>query len=103
MTKGKLTKSLWSVYIIETERNTLYTGITNNVEKRWLTHKQGRGAKYLKANKPRCLVYVESLENRSLASKREAEIKKLERSKKLVLIDSHRKQLLKFLDIYNVV
>jgi putative endonuclease len=79
-------KKPWQLYIIETEANTLYTGITNDLENRWLAHQQGRGAKYLRSHKPRKIVYIEAQENRSVASQREAEIKNLSREQKLQLI-----------------
>ncbi len=65
----------WFVYIIRCYDNSLYTGSTNNVIRRWGQHKRGEGAKYLKANTPKEVVYVENCDNRSQACKREYEIK----------------------------
>lgn len=79
------------VYILETERGTLYTGIAKDVERRFEEHLAGigsRGAKYTNANKPKRIVYKKEFENRSLASKEEARIKKLSRDEKLKLIQS---------------
>lgn len=76
----------WQVYIIETENNTLYTGITNNLENRWNMHLQGKGAKYLRAHKPKAIVFTESKKDRGEASSRESEIKKLSRAQKIKLI-----------------
>ena len=84
-------KKFWQLYIIETEANTLYTGITNHLEQRWLRHQQGKGAKYLRSHKPKQIVYTETLANRSLASQREAEIKNLTRAQKLLLIQGKKK------------
>ncbi len=84
---GKVNK-IWQVYIIETENNTLYTGITNDLESRWIAHQQGKGAKYLRVHKPKKIVYVETRESRSVASQREAEIKNLTREQKLLLISA---------------
>ncbi len=81
-------KSIWQVYIIETQDKTLYTGITNDLANRWLAHQQGKGAKYFRLHKPEKIVYVEACANRSEASKREAEIKKLTRLEKELLIQS---------------
>lgn len=76
----------WLVYIIKTERDTFYTGITNDLDNRWQAHLQGKGAKYLRSNKPKAIVFTEQQSNRSEATKREAEIKKLKRKDKLMLI-----------------
>lgn len=74
------------VYILKCSDGSLYTGWTNNLEKRLRTHQQGKGAKYTRARLPVELVYFESYEDASQARKREAEIKKLSREKKLELI-----------------
>lgn len=64
---------------------TVYCGITNNLEKRIETHNKGKGAKYTKSRLPVSIYYYEVVNNRSQASVREAEIKKLTRSQKLNL------------------
>ena len=75
------------VYILECNDGSLYTGITTNLRKRLDEHNtKDTGAKYTKARRPVKLIYKESSENRSTASKREYEIKKLTRIKKLHLI-----------------
>lgn len=79
--------SNWKVYIIQCADNTLYTGISNNVEKRMEAHNAGKGAKYTRVRLPVKLVYQEDAEDRSAASKREAKIKKLSRAQKLKLIE----------------
>ncbi len=77
------------VYILRCSDTTLYTGITTDVTRRLSEHNNSeKGAKYTKLRRPVVLVYSEELENRSLASKREYEIKKLSREKKLGLIDA---------------
>lgn len=76
----------WSVYIIECGDGSLYTGITNDVQARFLAHKQGRGAKYTKGRGPLTLKYQEECGDRSTATKREMAIKKLSREEKLALI-----------------
>ncbi len=75
------------VYILKCSDNTLYTGWTNNLEKRIKTHNLGKGAKYTKSRLPVELVYFEVYESKSEALKREAEIKKMNRAKKLELIE----------------
>ena len=79
---------LWFVYIIEGSDDKLYTGITTDLLRRWRQHSGEirNGAKYFRGRKPRELVYWEIWETRSEASKREAQIKKFDRAKKLELI-----------------
>ncbi len=75
------------VYILECCDGSLYTGITKDIQKRIDEHNSSdKGAKYTKARRPVKLVYEESSDDRSSASKREYEIKKFSRSKKLQLI-----------------
>ncbi len=75
------------VYILECSDGSLYTGITKDVAKRLDEHNSShKGAKYTKARRPVKLLYQESSLDRSTASKREYEIKKLTRLKKLQLI-----------------
>ena len=78
----------WQVYIILCTDNSLYTGITNDVERRMLQHAACRGAKYFRGRKPQRLVYLENNHTRSSASKREAAIKQLKRPEKEALIAS---------------
>lgn len=72
-------------YIILTENNTLYCGYTDNVEKRFQAHIDGRGAKYTRINKPQKLVYQKEFSTKSEAMKEEYRIKKLSRKEKLKL------------------
>ncbi len=78
----------WIVYILECADRSLYTGITNNLEKRIAAHQVGEGAKYTRARRPLKLVYQEPHKNRSTATKRELEIKSLNRAAKINLIQS---------------
>ena len=78
---------MWSVYIIKCSDQTLYTGITNNLPKRLELHESGQAAKYTRGRGPFKLVYQEFLENRSLSTKRESEIKKLSKEDKNSLIE----------------
>jgi len=76
------------VYILECSDGSLYTGITKDIAKRLDEHNsKDTGAKYTKARRPVKLVYQESSKDRSSASKREYEIKKFTRLKKLALIE----------------
>ena len=77
------------VYILECSDSTLYTGIATDLKRRVDEHNNSdKGAKYTKIRRPLKLVYSEESENRSSASKREYEIKKLSREKKLELINA---------------
>jgi|TARA_B110000093_G_scaffold93593_1_gene101128 putative endonuclease len=77
----------WLVYMLECSDNSIYTGITNNLEERLKTHQSGNGAKYLRGRLPIKLVYKENLINRSEATKREIYIKKMSKKEKKKLID----------------
>lgn len=74
------------VYILRCKDNSLYTGITNDLEKRLEVHNSGKGAKYTRSHRPVTLAYSEKLPDRSSALRREAEIKKLTRQQKEELI-----------------
>ena len=78
---------MWFVYILECEDGSLYTGISNNVEKRFLQHQNGKGGNYTRSHKVQRLIYQEKLNSKSEALKREYEIKKLKRSEKRSLRD----------------
>ncbi|MBP1743156.1 MAG: hypothetical protein H6Q58_134 [Firmicutes bacterium] len=74
------------VYILECFDKSLYTGYTNNLEKRIMTHNSGKGAKYTRCRLPVKLVYYEEFETKSEAMKREYTIKQLTRDEKTDLI-----------------
>lgn len=77
----------YSVYIVQCSDSTLYTGIAVDVEKRIHEHNHSaKGAKYTKVRRPVKLLYTESHNDRSSASKREYAIKKMSREDKLKLI-----------------
>ena len=80
----------WQVYIILCTDDSLYTGITVDVDRRMAEHGGARGAKYFRGKRPLDVVYLEAGHSRSTASKREAAIKKLSRAEKLQLIESAR-------------
>ena len=83
----------WQVYIILCTDNSLYTGITLDIERRLSEHGGALGAKYFRGRKPQQVVYLESGHTRSSASKREAAIKKLKRAEKVILIESGRNEV----------
>lgn len=79
--------SNWYVYIIQASDESLYTGITTDVQRRFAEHcGQTKGAKFFRGRKPRKVVYTQVHADRSSALKREAEIKKLSRLEKLGII-----------------
>jgi putative endonuclease len=85
-------KDIWYLYMLECGDTSLYTGISNNVEKRFKTHLAGKGARYTRMHLPVTLVYIEVCGERRLAMQRELAVKSLPRLKKLALIQSHEKK-----------
>lgn len=75
---------MWYIYIILCEGNSLYTGATNNIEKRFLLHQSGKGAKYTRSHKPLRILHTEEFATKSEAMKRECEIKSWSREKKIL-------------------
>lgn len=73
--------------------NSLYTGITTDIERRLSQHQSGRGAKYFRGRKPVQIIYLESGHNRSTATLTEASIKRMERSEKYLLISSDTNEI----------
>ncbi len=82
------------VYILRCSDGTLYTGWTNNLERRLEAHNSGEGAKYTRSRRPVELVYSEAYVTKSEAMSREAEIKKMRRAEKLMLIEGKDQRLL---------
>jgi putative endonuclease len=74
------------VYLLECNDGSLYTGITTDVTRRFSEHKSGIGSHFTRAKKAKRIVYSEEQASRSLAQKREAEIKKWPRKRKLALL-----------------
>jgi len=81
------------IYIIKCGDNSLYTGWTNNLEKRFQEHCKGQGAKYTKGRGPLEIVYHEVFDNKVDAMKREYSIKKLSRKEKDILVESFKGRL----------
>ena len=81
----------WYVYMVECNDSSksLYTGITNNLEKRIDTHNKKKGAKYTKTRTPVKLMYQCEFETKSLAAKEEWRIKQLTRNQKISLINQN--------------
>lgn len=73
-------------YVLLTETNTLYCGYTDDVEKRFIKHQSGKGAKYTRANKPIKILYTACFDTKSEAMKEERRIKNLSKEEKLEFI-----------------
>lgn len=76
----------WYVYMLRCGDGTLYTGVTDNVERRLAAHRTGKGAKYTRGRGPLELVYQEQVPDKSAALRREYEIKQLPKQEKEGLI-----------------
>lgn len=76
----------WWVYLLECGDSTLYTGITNDVQRRLAMHQAGRGARYTRGRGPIRLLWQEPWPDRASASRRELEVKRLSRAAKLTLV-----------------
>ena len=74
------------VYMLRCRDGSLYTGWTNNLEKRIKSHQNGKGAKYTKARRPVCLVYSESFATKEEAMRREWELKHMTKAAKEALV-----------------
>lgn len=77
---------MWYVYILICSDNTLYTGITTNINRRLSEHNTGKAAKYTQGRRPVKLVALFEAKTRSLAAKEEFRIKQLTREEKLKLL-----------------
>ena len=77
---------MYLVYILECQDGSLYTGITNDLARRLRQHQQGEGGHYTRAKQARKIVYTEEHPDRSSALRREAQIKRWPRKKKLSLV-----------------
>jgi len=77
---------MYFVYLLECKDGSIYTGITNDLKKRLDRHKNGLGGNYTRAKGAKKILYTEEQADRGSALKREAEIKKWPRLKKLNLI-----------------
>lgn len=78
------------IYMLECADGTLYTGWTNDLERRIASHNSGVASKYTRARTPVRMVYSESFETREEAMSREMRIKRLTRAQKLVLINGEK-------------
>lgn len=84
------TNNEWAIYVLRCRGDTLYTGITTNIDRRVNEHNMSSlGSKYTRSRRPVVLVYLESAQDRSSASKREYQIKQMTKKQKERMIESH--------------
>jgi putative endonuclease len=79
----------WFLYLLECSDGSIYTGITNDVVKRYAAHESGKGARYMRSRPPRRLLAVFEFDDRSSASKAEYEIKQLGAQQKRALCEQY--------------
>ncbi len=87
------TNNSWFVYFLRCNDNSLYAGITTNIERRLHQHNHTKlGAKYTRAKRPVTLAFLESATNKSTASKREYQLRKLTKKEKEQLVSTYLTQ-----------
>ena len=79
---------MWEVYIVRCSTGELYTGCTVDLKRRVKQHNNGSGSKFTRSRRPVVLVYREVCANRSLALRRESQIKRMSRAQKTRLVQS---------------
>jgi len=78
--------SVWSLYILKCGDGSLYTGVSNDIDRRFLAHQQGKASRYTRTRRPVALVYREECGSRSEALTRECAVKSMSRPRKDELI-----------------
>lgn len=86
---------MWYVYILRCADDTLYTGITTDISRRLKEHNRKKGGAYTRASLPVKIVYKEPYQTRSQVQRREAQIKRWTKKKKLALIEANKAELIK--------
>lgn len=81
---------MYFVYLIKCKDGTIYTGITTDVKRRFVEHKNGKGGRYTRSRGVAKLLYAEKARNKSIALKREAQIKRWRREEKIKYLAAHR-------------
>ncbi|MBI4407669.1 MAG: GIY-YIG nuclease family protein [Candidatus Kerfeldbacteria bacterium] len=77
---------MYTVYILACVDGTFYTGITNDLPKRWALHQAGKASRYTRSHPVKKIVYTKRCRTKSTALKRELQIKQLNRAEKIALI-----------------
>ena len=88
----------WQLYIVRTKAGSLYTGISNNVPRRFQQHQKGTGAKALRGKGPLELLFTCAAGDRAMASRLEYQVKQLSRQEKLRLVASQPVSLICWLN-----
>ena len=84
------TNNTWYVYLLRCKDNSLYAGITTNIDRRLHQHNHTKlGAKYTRAKRPVTLAFIETATNKSKASKREYQLKQLTKTQKEQLVSTY--------------
>lgn len=78
----------WYVYILQCADGTLYTGITNDFDRRLKAHNAGTASKYTRVRRPVAMVYQEETDSKGNALRRELQIKSMSRQQKMDLINN---------------
>ena len=79
----------WFVYILECYDESFYTGITNDLEKRMIAHRNGTGSKYVRSKRFKQILHAISAGDKSNAAKMEYSIKKLDKNDKITFFMKH--------------
>jgi putative endonuclease len=79
----------WCLYLLECEDGSLYTGITNDLERRFALHRSGKGARYTRSHPPKRIVACKDFPDRSTASVAEHEVKRLDPEGKRAFCRAH--------------
>jgi putative endonuclease len=87
-----MSASGWCVYVLRCGDGSLYTGISNDVERRLARHRAGTGARYTRGRLPLALVYLEPQQGKSEALRRERALKALSKSEKEALVKAARRK-----------
>ncbi|MDO8747638.1 MAG: GIY-YIG nuclease family protein [Candidatus Omnitrophota bacterium] len=85
---------MWYVYMLKCQDGAIYTGITDDIARRFKEHAQGKGGHYTNCNRPREVLYKEPFEDRLDAEQREQQIKRWSKVKKLALIGGDKSELI---------
>ncbi|HEY4126732.1 MAG TPA: GIY-YIG nuclease family protein [Gammaproteobacteria bacterium] len=86
---GDMDDSSWQVYVIECDSGAWYTGITKDLTKRFKAHAEGKGAKFMRMDKPKRIVAAKTCASKSEALRAEAALKGLGRADKQVWIEQN--------------
>jgi putative endonuclease len=83
----------WCVYLVRCRDDSLYVGITNDLDRRIAAHNAGKGAKYTRSRKPVALAFVRRVRSATTARRLEVACKRLDRRRRLLLVDGDRRVL----------